>query len=61
MAPVLKLDRDDEEQELDFELAYLQSLTTQQRFEIMFRKSREIAEALVRNGHRKPTEITKRT
>ena len=61
MSPVLKIEKDDEEQELEFELAYLQSLTTQQRFELMFRKSREIAETLQRHGHRKPIEIVKRT
>ena len=44
MSPVWKLDTDDEEKELQFELAYQRSLTTQQRFEMMFRKSRELAE-----------------
>ena len=60
MSPILKMDRDDEERELEFELAYLRTLTTQQRFELMFRKSREIAEVLLRHGHRKPSEIVKR-
>jgi len=58
--PVLKLEKDDEERELEFELAYQRTLTTQQRFELMFRKSREIAEMLLRHGHRKPFEIVKR-
>ena len=61
MSPVLLLDGDDEEKELAFELAYLRSLTTQQRFDLMFRKSREIVEILIRNGHREPTAIIKRT
>ncbi len=39
---VLKLDRDDEGREIDFELKYLGSLTTRQRFELMFRKTREM-------------------
>jgi len=60
MVPILKLDADDEEKELEFELAYQRTLTTQQRFELMFRKSREIAEVLLRHGHRKPFEIVKR-
>jgi hypothetical protein len=60
MSPVWKLDTDDEEKELQFELAYQRSLTTQQRFEMMFRKSREMAEILQRHGHRKPFEIVKR-
>ena len=60
MSPILKLDADDEEKELEFELAYQRTLTTQQRFDLMFRKSREIAEVLLRHGHRKPLEIVKR-
>ena len=61
MSPVLKIEKDDEERELAFELAYQRSLTTQQRFELMFRKSRELAEMLQRHGHRKPFEIVKRS
>jgi len=60
MSAIFKLDRDDEEEELKLELVYQRSLTTQQRFEMMFRKSREIAEILQRHGHRKPFEIVKR-
>ena len=60
MSPILKLDNDDEEKELEFELAYQRTLTTQQRFELMFRKSREMAETLLRHGYRKPFEIIKR-
>jgi hypothetical protein len=58
---ILKLDADDPEKELEFELTWLRSLSTQERFELMFRKSREIAELLLRHGHRRPVEITKRT
>jgi len=61
VSPILKLEEDDEERELEFELAYLLSLTTQERFELMFRKSREMAEQLLKHGHRKPVEIAKRT
>ncbi len=46
MSSIWKLDTDDEEKELQLELAYQRSLTTQQRFEMMFRKSREMAEML---------------
>ncbi len=65
MSPILKLDRDDEDRELEFELAYQRTLTTQQRFDMMFRRSRLMAEALARherrtNGPRKPAEIIKR-
>ncbi len=61
MSPIWKLDVDDEEKERELELVYQRSLTTQQRFEMMFRRSREIAEMLERRGYRKPFEITKRS
>jgi hypothetical protein len=60
MSPILKVDKDDEDKELEFELAYQRTLTTQERFELMFRKSREIAEVLLRHGYRKPVEVIKR-
>lgn len=63
MARVLKL-RDEEaseERELAFELEYLAGLTIAERFEMMFRKSREMAEELLRRGHRKPAEVAKRS
>lgn len=59
-AMILRLDRADEERELEFELAYQRTLTTQQRFEMMFSKSREMKEILLRHGYRKPIEIVKR-
>jgi hypothetical protein len=61
--PVLKLDPHDtsQERELEFELDYLCGLTTDQRFEMMFRRSRQIAEELLRRGHREPAQIVKRT
>ncbi|MBI3599516.1 MAG: hypothetical protein HY097_02610 [Nitrospinae bacterium] len=60
MAPILKLDVHDEEKELDFEIDYQLSLTTEQRFEMMFKKSEEIAKILIENGHREPFKIIKR-
>ena len=60
MSPILKLDHDDEERERTFELDFLLSLTTAQRFEMMIRQSDEIKRTLIRNGHRKPVEIVKR-
>lgn len=50
-----------EEDELAFELAYQRSLSTAQRFEMMLVRSRQIAEELIRRGHRKPVEIAKRS
>jgi hypothetical protein len=56
---VLKLKKHDENKEIDFELKYLMSLTTRQRFEMMFEKSRQMAALLRKNGRRK-TVIIKR-
>ncbi len=57
---VLKLHAHNERAEIEFELAYLRSLTTQQRFELMLRKSREMASLRKRHGSRRTTQITKR-
>jgi hypothetical protein len=63
MSPVLKVSpgASSEEDELNFELAYQRSLSTAQRFEMMLTRSRQIAEDLIRRGHRKPVEIAKRS
>ena len=58
---VLKLEKDDEQREIEFELDYLMSLTTQQRFQMMTQKSREMLLLLRRNEHRKSTQVVKRT
>lgn len=61
-AGILKLDpaADTEEEELDFELAFQRSLTTPQRFELMFRRSREMVELLRSHGHGNAASIVKR-
>ena len=61
MSPILKIDKDDEEKEMDFEIDYQLSLDVEQRFRMMFQKSRELALMLEKNGHRKPSEIIKRS
>ncbi len=58
---VLKLKKANESQEIKFELDYLASLTTRQRFQMMLLKSREMALLLKRNGRRKSTQVVKRT
>ena len=60
VSAILKLDGDDEERELAFELAYMLSLTTAERFEMMIRQSDEMKRTLIRLGYRKPVEIIKR-
>jgi hypothetical protein len=59
--PVLKLKKDDENREIEFELCYLKSLTTKERFLIMQRKSHEIKKMLRKHGYRNSTEIVKRS
>lgn len=60
MAPILKLDLDDEEKELEFELDFQLSLTAEQRMEMMLKKSDEIKRMLIEHGHREPHKILKR-
>jgi hypothetical protein len=57
---ILKLDRHDEDKEIEFELDYLTSLTTKQRFEMMFTKTREMLRLLKKDGCRTTTEVIKR-
>jgi hypothetical protein len=63
MSPILKVGKDeqDEDRELEFELDYLATLTVQQRFEMMFRRSRQLHEMLEKYGHRRTSEIFERT
>lgn len=60
---ILKVGRDEQDgkRELEFELDYLATLTVQERFEMMFRRSRQIREMLEQHGHREPAEIVKRS
>ena len=61
MCPILKLKRHNSRREIEFELKYLKSLTVKKRFEMMFKKTREMIGLLEKSGHRKPFEIIKRT
>ena len=58
---VLKLEKDDENREIEFELRYLKSLTTRERFLLMQKKSEEMKKMLRKRGHRKSAEIVKRS
>ena len=58
---VLKLKKHDEKKEIEFELKYLATLTTRQRFELMFTKTKELLSLLKKpNANRKVTEVIKR-
>ena len=58
---VLKIEKDDENREIEFELSYLKSLTTRERFMLMQKKSEEIKKMLRSRGYRKSFEIVKRS
>ena len=58
---ILKLDKHDEDKEIEFELDYLTSLTTSQRFQMMFTKTRDMLSMRKKTtGHRTVTEVIKR-
>ena len=61
MKTILKLNRPNSEKEISFEVKYLSSLSIRERFEMMFKKNREIINLLEKSGHRRPFEIIKRT
>lgn len=58
---VLKLSKDDENREIEFELKHLLSLTTRQRFQMMFKKTQEMRRLAGKHGYGKTTQIIKRT
>ena len=60
MSPILKLNKPDENKEIEFELNYLHSLSYKERLEMMLRSSGMVLRILIKNGHRKPFEIIKR-
>lgn len=58
---ILKLEKHNEDKEIEFELDYFTSLTTRQRFEMMNAKTMEMRRLLGNiNGNRTITEIIKR-
>jgi hypothetical protein len=57
---ILILKEHSETDEIDFELDYLLSLSTAERFRLMENKNSEIKHLLEQNGHRRPAEVIKR-
>jgi len=58
---VLKLKKHDEKREIEFELKFLATLTTHQRFELMFEKTKQLISLnKKRYANRKTTEVIKR-
>jgi hypothetical protein len=58
---IYKSNINDHDAELRFELEFLASLSVDERFEMMIRRSNEIKDMLIKNGHRRPVEIVKRS
>jgi hypothetical protein len=58
---ILKLAEDNESKEFEFELEYLRSLSFEERFTMMRKKSEEMLKQMVELGYRKPFEIVKRS
>ena len=58
---IIKLDEDNQDKEIEFELNFLKSLTIKERFQMMFQKTREMLDLLEKSGHRRPSQIIKRT
>lgn len=57
---ILILEDHDENQEIEFELRWLLSLTIEERFQLMIKRTRELLQLLEDSGHRRPAEIIKR-
>jgi len=58
---ILKLKRHNAKKEIEFELRYLKSLSVRERFELMFKKTKEVVNLLEKYGHRGSFKIIKRT
>ena len=58
---ILKLSDSDEEKEIQFELDFLFTLSIHERFQLMLNRNRELLDILEKNGHRRSSEIIKRT
>jgi hypothetical protein len=57
---ILVLRDSDEKKEIEFELRYLSSLSLEQRFSLMQKKTLELKSNLEKNGHRRTSQIIKR-
>ena len=60
MTNILKLSRHNPKKEIEFELDFLTSLSRRERFEMMFKKTKEMVNLLEKSGYRKTFEIIKR-
>ena len=58
--PILKLEKDDPERELEFEIEWQRSLSTAERFRMMDEGSAWFLKLMIERGQKKPFEIIKR-
>ena len=58
--PILKLERDDEDRELAFEVDHLLSLSFDERWKMMSEESKRIAKVLIESGQSEPDALIKR-
>ncbi len=58
---ILKLSEENEEREIEFELEWLLSLSLNERYQLMFKRTKELLDILEKNGHRRPSQIIKRS
>ena len=57
---ILILDKEDEDKKIDFELDFLLSLSSKERFSLFFNKMKEIKELMRNNGTREIDQVVKR-
>lgn len=57
---ILKLKNHDENKEIQFEIEQLKKMTVEERFRMMFEKSKIIQDLLNKHGHSEPVKIVKR-
>ncbi len=60
MTQILKLNSHNIKKEIEFELRFLNSLSIKERFEMMFKKTKEMISLLEKSGHRRSFKIVKR-
>ncbi len=60
MPRILKLEQHNTKKEIEFELKFLKSLSVRERFEMMFKKTKEMLSLLEKSGHRRSFKIIKR-
>lgn len=60
MTKILKLEHDNPSLESRFDLDFLLSLSSAERYTLMLRRSTDALERMIRHGYLKPVEIIKR-